>query len=68
MSQDLIAVAGIVHLVQLRVTDAGGVLSDDHLEVGGIGQVNTFNGQRLVGLGQKDHARGSWHREVLCSS
>ena len=61
MAKNLVAVARIVHLVQLRVADARRVLPHHHLEVGRVREINAFNGQRLIGLGKKDHARGSRH-------
>ena len=65
MTENLVAVAGIVHLVQLRVADAGRELSDDDLEIGGVGQVNTFDGQGLISFREKNDACGSRHSRFL---
>ena len=65
VAQDLVAVARIVHLVQLRVADTGRELSDDDLKIAGIRQVDALDGQRFVRLGKKNYARGSRHRWFL---
>ena len=65
MTENLVAVTWVVHLVQLRMADAGSELSDDDLEIGRVGQVNTFDGQGLIGFREKNDACGSRHSRFL---
>ena len=50
--------ARTMHLVQLRVADAGGELAHHHLRRSGIGEVDFVNLQRSLPARQNHDARG----------
>ena len=58
--------ARAMHLVQLRVADAGGELPHNHLRWRRIGQVDVVNFQWSFAARQNDHARGCAHLWFLC--